>query len=195
MLASRAATTAYVEALETVEHVFPYVRAKACVNHKLETVKYEYEMERTSTRTTKKTEGGKEETTKEEVTETVLKKVYLKQFTKGEDEDIDHFFEAFEHMLKQLQPVYATVTTNQNNDATELFKAMDTMLDRFANTLWHDAIVEQANTYKATTWKDYKGIVSYFIKKKLAKRDNAYVVQRHYLNERPLPRGVTVLDW
>jgi len=82
-------------------------------------------------------------TVKETETQQQKKKVYLQIYrqepTRGED--IEHFFEAFLHLQRELDNIWTTTSAAKANDATTLFAAFGRSLDGPALKLWQSTLV------------------------------------------------------
>jgi hypothetical protein len=177
--------------MEQLDHVMPLWRSKRKQEYEPVTVKFEYEEEVKSKKTTTRTVGTQPSTEiKETVIETRNKKVYLKVYSQSEQEDCEHFFEAFERFKKELAIPWTTASDAMVRDATILFNGMEKMLAGTALTEWHDVI----GTTTDYSWKNFKTHVATFITTKVCP-DDAYSRQRTYLQERRMPDGMEVHDY
>jgi hypothetical protein len=177
------------------EAPMPYIRRKNVVDFKPTETKFVFDREVTSTKITTRESIDEEastlrETIEDTVTEIRPRKVTLYVYERSEKEDSEHFFEAFNHMQDQIRVEYNAVSQNQNNDATIVFSAMDSMLGGNAKTEWHDVLA----TREERNWKDFKELVAQFITTKILPED-AYNSQLTYMRERSKPMGLTVRDW
>lgn len=183
---------------ETMECVFPLFRNERKTSYEPDTTKFAFEVDSTSMREETTTNAeGKTSTRKTVTTEKREKKVYLKVYKQSNAEDLEHFFEAFEAMQRELQDVWKEAAKAKGNDATVLFNAMEKILSAEALTGWHDVLSKwdsDTTNSKARTWEAFKKNVSTFIVTKLCP-DDAYDTQRKYMSERYMPEGMEVEDY
>ena len=183
---------------ERLDCIFPYVRDKFKARYKPNTIKFTYEQEKISTRTeTTKDEKGNLTTKVITITETKEQKATLKVFKQSNEEDIEHFFEAFETMQRELQETWDETKTAKDRDATTLFKAMEKMLDGEALVGWHDVLAKwDANVITSAdrSWESFKTTVCNFILTKLCPPE-AFETQRRCMMERWMPDGMDVADY
>ena len=188
------------EKKETMDCVMPFIRNPVKVRFEVPTTKFSYELEVTSSRVTRRpgTEAEKTVTTTEATMETREKKVYLKIYSMTEQEDCEHFFEAFEDLQTALSAVWNEAIKAKDRDATILFNAMEKLLGGTARTAWHDVLKsakdDRGNLLTGRTWEDFKIVTATFITKKVCPND-AYTRQRTYLQERRMPDGMDVHDY
>ena len=184
------------QVVETMDHVMPLRRDKRKQDYKVNTAKFEYEEQRTSTKETVKEETleGKisKASIKEEVTQIRDKKVTLYVYSQSPQEDCEHFFEALERFKKEVESAWKDSSTAKANSAAILYSGMETMLAGIALIEWHDVI--GAITPAEKTWEHFKTHVAEFITKKICPND-AYSRQRTYLSERRMPAGMEVHDY
>lgn len=173
----------------------PYIREKRYIDFKADTVEFKYTHSTKTTKDVERTDIDKDgnvstSTSKETVSENKVLKATLKTYGKSEREDIEHFFEAFEKMQKSIDDVWKAASANKTNDASVLFNAMETMLTGTANTDWHDVMTGVTGR----NWETYKVTTAKYICEKVLP-DDAYMEQTRYMQERNLPRGMSVATW
>lgn len=179
--------------IRDTEAPMPYERRKP--HFTAEEVKFSYEYTSHSTKQTVKTikddKGvAHEEKYNEITTETRVKKVTLKAYSLTSEEDVEHFFEAFERLQKELATVWTEASTAKHKDATILFNAIEKMLAGTANTQWHDVL----GTTTERTWETFKTKMATFICKKVLPED-AYMLQVRYMQERVKPIALESKEW
>lgn len=180
---------------ETLDHVIPYVRKAECATFVPKTVKFMYEETVKSTRKTKKTdEQGQVTAIEEEIESDKDRKVTLTVFAQGDQEDCEHFFEAFEKLQHELASVWEQCSATRKTDATVLFDAFEKMLDGLALTEWRNVLLAD-RTKTTRSWEDFKEFVSTYIVTKVLAQDDPYNRQRTYMMERTMPKGMTVRGW
>ena len=181
---------------EQMECVFPFMRDRRKVLFKPDITKFIFEQEHESTRVEESINAEGKKSKRSTVTkETREKKVTLKVFGQTQEEDIEHFFEAFETLQRELQDIWMETSKAKDRDAKTLFAAMEKMLGGEALTEWHDILVvwDQDNN-SSRTWEAFKTNVTTFILTKLCPED-AYDTQRRYMMERRMPDGMNVGDY
>ena len=172
------------------EAPMPYVRRKG--EYRPEKVKFEYEKEITITKTITKKDKDDKVTTEEKIIsmEPKSKKVLLATYSHDDNEDCEHFFDAFERLKTALIDEWQSAAGAQTRDATILFDAFDTMLIGTANTRWHDVL--QSGTGR--TWRDFKTLVALYINTKVVPA-NTYSKQLSYLRNRSKPMKLSADEW
>lgn len=170
----------------------PYVRRKP--DYKADEVKYTFEKQVQSLRTTTKTGGTvaapTTETYSERVVETKIKKVTLKTYGQSSEEDSDHFFEAWERFRSELEDEWEEAAKNKANDAKILFNGFDKMLIGTASAQWSNTLGEE----QKRDWETFKVKVSEYITTKVLS-DDAYNLEVGYLQERTKPMALLVKPW
>ena len=172
------------------EAPLPFVRRKP--DYKAETTKFVFERAKVCKKTTTKLDASGNATGKEtEETEMMVTiKVSLKCFGNSAEEDMEHFFEAFERMQKTLDQEWEEAKGAKNRDATTLFHAFEEMLTGTANVEWHDVLANN----QVYTWEMFKTKVAEFICTKVLP-DHAYDTQMDYMKERGKPMKLGVEEW
>ena len=188
--------TTFSNTSDSMQHVLPYQRLKRFHDFEPETTKYAFEQEERSERNTTRVTDGKTVTFKETQVSTTEKKVILKVYSQSADEDIEHFFEAFTHMQRELAKQMPSITKAKVNNAQLLFGAMEKLLDGTALTKWNDILLQTqpANGTRNYDWEDFKKTTAAYITKKVLPH-NAYAIQCRYMDQRPMPRGMQVDEW
>lgn len=188
--------TTFSNTSDSMQHVLPYQRLKRFHDFEPETTKYVFEQEERSERNTTRVTDGKTVTFKETQVSTTEKKVILKVYSQSADEDIEHFFEAFTHMQRELAKQMPSITKAKVNNAQLLFGAMEKLLDGTALTKWNDILLQTqpANGTRNYDWEDFKKTTAAYITKKVLPH-NAYAIQCRYMDQRPMPRGMQVDEW
>lgn len=177
--------------LETLDHIIPVIRKKAYVDFEPTTTVFRYDKESVSTRVLEKVSGdGKVISETQTIKESRKEKITLKVYSQSTSEDCEHYFEALECLQRELEEEYMTISSNKTNNAKLLFHAHDKMLAGTALSEWHDTIAGR----EAVTWEDFKTLVAKFITTKVLK-DNAFIRQQSYLENRPKPHNLPVKMW
>jgi len=181
---------------ETLDHVIPYQRRKVCLSKALDKAKFVYQEEVTYTKTIRRPDAqGNDVETEESITTERERKRELLVYGMKVDEDVEHFFEAFERLQQELRKDWNRIRGARANDADLLFRAMETMLQGLALTEWKDVIAAYPTQPAPRNWEDYKAMVATYITKKVVGYEDAYRRQRQYLQQRQLPKGMAVADW
>ena len=175
---------------ESMDTVIPYERKKKCMEYKGETTKFSYEKEVISTKKTATKDKGVKVERVEEITEEKVRKVTLKTYGQGSEEDCEHFFCAFEQLQRELHEEWDAAISGKKKDARVLFHAFDQMLTGTASSEWHDILV---GTNKRD-FDTFKVLVARYITTKVLPED-AYTRQVTYMQERRKPYGMEVKEW
>jgi len=166
----------------------PYARENHVITQK---VKFTIVVETETTRKITRVEAdGSTETTVETAVTDKDKVIELLTYKHSAEEDVEHFFEAFEHLRKVLHVQWTDVSQSKTNDATGLFEAMDAMLEGNANQEWMTVLSEQPNR----TWEAFKKTVGKFITTTILPEDG-YSRQLNYVQERHKPMTLTSASW
>ena len=178
--------------VERLDTIIAYERNAEKAAFKPADIKFAYDEEATSNRqrATTSPETGQEVIVNETVTEMKSKKVTLKTYGRSQQEDREHFFEAFERLQRALEIQWKAISSNKTNGAQVLFDAFDTMLTGEASIEWNDVL----STSDDRTWESFKLLVSEFITRKILP-DDAYKRQVEYMTARRKPRHLSMQDW
>lgn len=155
----------------------PYARENHVITQK---VKFTIVVETETTRKITRVEAdGSTETTVETAVTDKDKVIELLTYKHSAEEDVEHFFEAFEHLRKVLHVQW-----------TDVSQAMDAMLEGNANQEWMTVLSEQPNR----TWEAFKKTVGKFITTTILPEDG-YSRQLNYVQERHKPMTLTSASW
>lgn len=121
------------------------------------------------------------------------RKITLKVYKGSAEEDIEHFFEAFEEFQKEMKRVGLwNDRFDINQDVSELFRHFDAILQGTAQTDWYEIL--GGTTTVRTSWRDFKRLVAAFIMKKILKRE-PWQKQTSYMEQRMKPDGMPLKIW
>ncbi len=173
----------------------PYVRRKT--NFTPEEIEFRYDKPTVAIKTiTREWLDEQNHPMQETITETIAeertKKKILRCYGHSSEEDIEHFFEAFERFRKQLETEWQESSQAKTRDARILFDAFDAMLIGTASAEWHDTLGDELGR----TWEHFKTNVSKFICTKILP-DDAYKIQVRHMQERkkPASTALTSVQW
>ena len=148
----------------------PYVRQEDKRTYKPDTVKVIHEFA-----------GGRE------------RKLTLKIYKGSTDEDVESFFEVFEHFLYEMGKIGLTTRMDLNTDCAVLFQHFKDCLGGNALTDWNGVI--GGPTPRRNTWRDFKYYVSRYIVEKVLDDEEAYSKQKDYLENRSKPISLSMKEW
>jgi hypothetical protein len=152
--------------------VLPYIRDSRFVNHKLAKTKKVF-----------RNSAGQDQ------------KVELLNYSGSENEDAEHFVEAFEHFIKTMNMLglWPERETDRNTQVPSLFNTFGEVLTGNATQDWYEIIGGPTPT--ETTWMDFKNKVLLFCIKKVFSKVNPYQTQVDYMMKRPKPSTLKFREW
>ena len=179
-----------------MDHIMPYWRANKYKTYKPDQAKFTYDRKETIVCEEETTETGKEPV---KVVKTTVsyrqQKRTLNVYKQSPEEDVEHFFEALEHMQNEMDTEWARISASKTNDASILFKAMEKMLEGIAKTEWQDIVKANEDQHGLKMWEDFKTLLGQYISTKVIHKESAYERQRRYMRERRMPIGMEVSEW
>lgn len=121
------------------------------------------------------------------------RKITLKVYKGSAEEDIEHFFEAFEEFQKEMKRVGLwNDKFDINQEVPELFQHFDAIMQGTAQTDWYEII--GGTTSARVTWRDFKRLVAAYMMKKILKRE-PWQQQTSYMEQRMKPEGMSLKTW
>ena len=127
------------------------------------------------------------------------RKIVLKQYSGGINEDAEHFIEAFEHMKKELVALGQWYNVDDANvNATRvplLFVVFDKILTGNATQDWYEVLSGPVVQTGKDTVQEYIIRVSKFFTTKAFTTTDAYKAQKDYMASRMKPSSLSFVEW
>ena len=121
------------------------------------------------------------------------KKFTLKKYSASEQEDGEHFLEAFEHFLRQMRKLGMQQSIPNMQPVPKVFEYFEDVLDGNALTDWSAVLGSVAPN--SNTWRDFKHYVARYIQEKVFQDPDCYNTQKDYIMTRSKPPQKSVPDF